>query len=329
MNMPLLPPLVSRGDVLAEVNGALGIITLNRPQALNALTLPMVRDIGLLLHHWQQHPSIQAVALLSEGGAPYPAAFCCGDDIHFLCRAAGDGEPGLKVFFDEQYALIERIHTYPKPTIALMDGISMGSGLGLGQGAKLRVLNERSQLSMQDPRHGVFSGAGGGFFLGQCPGATGEWLALTGQALGAGDAINLGLGDVFVLSTGWGALLQALKFDEQRSAEHVVATIMDRAELAPEPQWQSMRGVLDRCFGQVDLAAIQAELNAVGEPWAQKVLRQLCANSPLAMAVNLDWVRRARGMALVDVLKTECMLAKNCLDPIANTGALEGMRALI
>jgi len=329
--MNLIPELLSGGHVQAEVNGCLGLITLNRPEAMNALTLPMIRDLTRLLQHWHVHPAIQAVVLagrMREGKAP---AFCAGGDIRFFHRAALAGDPALGDFFTEEYALNHLIHHYAKPYIALMDGIVMGGGMGISQGAKLRVLNERSRLGMPEAHIGLFPDVGGGYFLGQCPGATGEWLALTGQSLGAGDAIHLGLGDVFVPEASWNGLLDVFWREAQHSAEHVIATVMERAELAPDPLWLERRAAIDDCFGASDLMAIVAALQTRGDPWSAKALQQMQANSPLAMAISLELVRRGRHLSLADDLRLERSLVHWCFEP-ASRGAhcetLEGIRAL-
>ena len=299
----LLPALQSGGQITAHINGVLGIITLNRADALNALSLAMVRDISTLLKAWAAAPAIQAVVLLGAGRPGKPAAFCAGGDIRFFHRAALAQDPALGDFFTEEYALNHLIHGYAKPCIALLDGIVMGGGMGLGQGARLRVLTEHSKLAMPETMIGLFPDVGGGWFLSQCPGYTGEWLALTGQTIGAGDAIELGLGDVFVKSSHLPANLEALRFGEQCSAEHVVATVMERVDLAPAADHINQRQRIDHHFGQVDVAAIFASLEASGDDWALATLATLRQRSPLMLAVTFAQVRRARKMGLADELR--------------------------
>lgn len=329
--MNLIPPLVSQGHVHAAVNGCLGLITLNRPQALNALTLPMIRDLDALLRHWEQHPGVQAVVVLGANREGKPPAFCAGGDIRFFHRAALEKDPSLGDFFTEEYALVHRIHQYPKPYIALMDGIVMGGGMGISQGARLRVVNEHSRLGMPECKIGLFPDVGGGWFLGQCPGHTGEWLALTGQAIGAGDGINLGLADVYVPSSGWADMLQALQHEDQPSAEHVVATVMERAELAPEPLWLHARPSIDRCFAAVDLVSLVDALERCGETWCGEALQAIQASSPTALAVSLELIRRARRLSLADDLRIERNLVHWCFAPAwegRHADTVEGIRAL-
>ncbi|WP_310386595.1 enoyl-CoA hydratase/isomerase family protein, partial [Roseateles sp.] len=152
MNSPVLqlPVLQSAGQLLAQTNGCLGLITLNRPEALNALSLAMIRDITVLLKTWALDPAIEAVVILGAGRPGKPAAFCAGGDIRFFHRAALAEDPALGDFFTEEYALNHLIHNFAKPYIALMDGVVMGGGMGISQGAKLRVLTEGSKLAMPE-----------------------------------------------------------------------------------------------------------------------------------------------------------------------------------
>ena len=328
---PPIPALQADGQITAQINGVLGVITLNRADALNALSLAMVRDITTLLKTWAAVPAIQAVLLLGEGRPGKSAAFCAGGDIRFFHRAALAQDPALDEFFTEEYALNHLIHGYAKPCIALLDGIVMGGGMGLGQGARLRVLTEHSKLAMPETAIGLFPDVGGGWFLGQCPGSMGEWLALTGQAIGAGDAIELGLGDVFVKSSYLPAIIEALRFGEQSSAEHVVATVMERVDLAPAADHLDQRQRINQHFGQPDVAAIFASLSAAGDDWALATLATLRKRSPLMLAVTLAQVRRARTMRLADELRMERGLVYHCfhLRPGAASETVEGIRALV
>ncbi|MFN5048662.1 enoyl-CoA hydratase/isomerase family protein [Roseateles sp.] len=330
----LIPALQSDGQILAEVNGCLGLITLNRANALNALSLAMIRDITSLLKHWAASPAIQAVVVLGAGREGKPAAFCAGGDIRFFHQSATAGTPeamaALEAFFTEEYALNHLIHHYPKPYVALMDGVVMGGGMGISQGSKLRVLTEHSKLAMPETHIGLFPDVGGGWFLGQCPGHAGEWLALTGQPIGAGDAIALGLGDVFVKSSELPAIVEAFRHGEQPSAEHVVAEVMERADLAPAPDYLDLRSRIDRHFSKPSVAEIMGSLAAADDAWAQDTLAVLKKRSPLMMAVTLEQLRRARKLSLAEDLRMERDLVHRCftLRPGAASETVEGIRAL-
>lgn len=326
----MIPSLQSEGQVLAEVNGCLGLITLNRPQALNALSLAMIRDMTALLTAWARDPAIQAVALMGAGREGKPAAFCAGGDIRFFHQAALAGDDALDAFFTEEYALNHLIHQFPKPFIALMDGVVMGGGMGISQGARLRVLTEHSKLAMPETNIGLFPDVGGGYFLSRCPGRSGEWLALTGQVIGAGDAIELGLGDVFVQSSELPAIVEAFRTGVQDSAEHVVATVMERVDLAPVAEHWNSRALINRHFSAASVPALFASLEADADPWAQHTLATLKQRSPLMMAVTLEQIRRAASMSLADDLRMERDLVHHCfhLRPGAASETVEGVRAL-
>jgi len=326
----LIPPLGADGLILAEVNGCLGLITLNRPQALNALSLAMIRDITALLRHWATRTEIQAVAVLGAGREGKPPAFCAGGDIRFFHQAAHASDPALGDFFTEEYRLNHLIHHYPKPYVALMDGIVMGGGMGITQGSKLRVLNERSKLAMPETGIGLFPDVGGGWFLGQCPGHIGEWLALTGHAITAGDAIEWGLGDVFVRAEQWPALIEDLRHGAQPSAEHVVATVMERADLAPVSAPKATMDRIDRHFGQPTVAAILDSLMSADDDWARETHATLLKRSPTMMAVTLELVRRGRKLSLANDLRLERDLVHHSfhLRGAARSDTVEGIRAL-
>ena len=194
---PILPTLCSEGQILAEINGCLGLIILNRPQALNALSLAMIRDMRTLLQAWAQDPAIEAVAVLGVGREGKPPAFCAGGDIRFFHAAAKAKDPALGDFFTEEYALNHEIHFFPKPYIALMDGIVMGGGMGISQGAKLRVLTERSKLAMPEAHIGLFPDVGGGVLLGPVPGLCRGVVGPQWSSPGGGGCHRAGLGRCF------------------------------------------------------------------------------------------------------------------------------------
>jgi enoyl-CoA hydratase/carnithine racemase len=172
-------------EILSEVRGQVGLITLNRPRALNALSLGMVRDLMRVLLAWQSDARVLAVAVRGSNKEGPFGAFCAGGDIRFLHQAGSQGNPQLEDFFTEEYALNHLIHHYGKPYIAFMDGIVMGGGMGISQGAVLRVVTERTKMAMPETAIGLFPDVGGGYFLSRCPGRVGEWLALTGDTIGA------------------------------------------------------------------------------------------------------------------------------------------------
>lgn len=321
---------MASGHVLADVRGQIGVITLNRAAALNALSLAMVRDITAALLAWRHDERIKAVLLRGAGREGKAPAFCAGGDIRFFHQAALAGDPTLEDFFTEEYSLNHLIHAYGKPTLVLMDGITMGGGMGLAQGASLRVVTEHSKLAMPETNIGLFPDVGGGWFLARCPGHVGEYLALTGHVLGAADAIAVGLADLFVPADQLPALLESLVDQPMENGEQVLAAARARARPVAGASLDAQRARIDRHFAHADVPAIAASLAADAHPWAAETLKVLRQRSPLMMAVTLEQVRRARGMSLDDELRMERGLVRHCfhLRPGAASETVEGIRAL-
>jgi enoyl-CoA hydratase/carnithine racemase len=329
MSLPL-PTLVSSGQVLAQQQGGVGVITLNRPGALHALSLPMVRDITALLLHWRHLSEVHTVLLQATVLPGKTAAFCAGGDIRFFHQAALAGDPTVEDFFTEEYTLNHLIHTYGKPVIALMDGITMGGGMGLAQGATLRVATERSVLAMPETLIGLFPDVGGGWFLAHCPGHVGEYLALTGRSLGAFDAMAVGLADVCVASSELQAVQATWAAQSPVSAEQALAVWHERAQPREPSMLLAEQAAIDPHFVHSSALAIVQSLEACASAWAQQVARELRQRSPLMLEVTLQQVRRERAMGLADALRQERGLVRHCLQlrPGAASETMEGIRAL-
>ena len=314
--------------VLTEVRGRIGCITLNRARALNALSLEMVRDIMAALLQWQNDPAVLAVALRGSNKEGVFGALCAGGDIRFLHQAGSTGNPQLEDFFTEEYALNHLIHHYPKPYIAFMDGIVMGGGMGISQGASARIVTERTKMAMPETAIGLFPDVGGGYFLSRCPGRAGEWLGLTGDAIGAGDAIALKLADGFVPSAELPALWDALaaqEFADSAAVQHWI----DARLGAAEAHVAGRQAEIDRFFALPTVTAIVTALEADGGDWAQATAATLRKRSPLMLHVVLEQVRRARGMGLAEDLRMERDMVRHCfyLRP-GQSETVEGIRAL-
>ncbi|WP_281915546.1 enoyl-CoA hydratase/isomerase family protein [Caldimonas thermodepolymerans] len=321
--------LHSGGHVLYHLAGDVGVITLNRAQALHALSLAMIRDLTAILRAWRDDPAVKAVFVRSALQEGKSVAFCAGGDIRFFHQAALAGNPQLDDFFTEEYALNHLIHTYPKPYIAWMDGIVMGGGMGISQGARLRIVTERTKMAMPETNIGLFPDVGGGWFLSRCPGHVGEYLALTGQVIGAGDAIAWGLADGYAPSDALGSFEAAIAAGHASDAD-VLRDLRGRLQSAPAPVLAAQRAAIDRHFAAPDVAAIMASLQQDDSAWAQETLAALRKRSPLMMCVTLEQVRRARSMSLADDLRMERDLVRNCfaLRPGAASETVEGIRAL-
>lgn len=315
-------------EVVTEVRGQAGCITLNRPKALNALSLGMVRDLMAALLAWQHDDKVLAVAIRGNGREGPFGAFCAGGDIRFLHAAGSTGNPQLEDFFTEEYALNHLIHTFGKPYIAFMDGIVMGGGMGISQGGTLRIVTERTKMAMPETAIGLFPDVGGGYFLSRCPGRVGEWLALTGDAIGAADAIDFGLADGFLPADQQAAVWDGLAlqtFADGAAVQQWVASKFVAAGACSV----SARGQIDHYFALDDAAAIVAALEQSDDEWACATAATLRKRSPLMLHVVLEQVRRARSMGLADDLRMERDMVRHCfyLRP-GQSETVEGIRAL-
>jgi enoyl-CoA hydratase/carnithine racemase len=315
--------------VLAERRRHVGVLTLNRPQALNALSLEMIRAVTAQLLAWRDDPQVGAVVLRGANRTGKPPAFCAGGDIRFFHQAALAGDPTLEDFFSEEYALNHLIHTLGMPLIAVMDGITMGGGMGLAQGAALRIVTEHAKLAMPETNIGLFPDVGGGWFLGRAPGRLGEFLGLTGHVANAADALAVDWADMAVSVARLDELMQALADATTAdgvgalSAANAFAMSAGPAPLAPH------REMIERVFAAPDLPAIVAALAAEEGEFAAQLSTALARRSPLMMAVTLQQIRRGRTLALADDLRMERGLVRHCfrLRPGASD-TLEGIRAL-
>lgn len=317
-------------SVLVETRRNIGIITLDRPQALNALTLGMVRRITAALLEWRDDAAIAAVLVRGNGRPGKPPAFCAGGDIRFFHLAALAGDPTLEDFFTEEYQLNHLIHNYPKPYVALMDGVVMGGGMGIAQGGRIRIVTEHSRLAMPETHIGLFPDVGGGYFLSRCPGAVGEYLALTGQVVGAADAIGWGLADAYIPSDQLPMLVEALGHQPVSNAAQVQAAVAALTQPLPPARLSVHRADIDRHFFQPDVPGIAASLQADRSEWAAATLATLRQRSPLMLAVALEQVRRARSMSLADELRMERDLVRHSfhLRGVTASDTVEGIRAL-
>jgi enoyl-CoA hydratase/carnithine racemase len=324
-------------NVVTERRGSAGLITLNRPKALNALSLQMVRDLTAALSAWRADPDVLVVAIRGSNKHGQPGTpealfggLCAGGDIRFFHTAALAGDPALDDFFTEEYRLNHLIQTYPKPFVAFMDGVVMGGGMGLCQGARLRIVTERALMAMPETNIGLFPDVGGGYFLSRCPGHVGEYLALTGNVIGAEEAIAYGLADVQKPAASLPALWDALGSAECATSAQVEAWIATQLIAATAGNTRAA-GPIDAYFSLLRVKHIVDALEAAKEDvWAQKTAAVLRKRSPLMLHVALEQIRRARSMDLADELRMERDMVHHCfyLRPGAASETAEGIRAL-
>lgn len=326
----------AQDEIHLTVCAGVGQISLNRPRALNALSLHMVRTLMQALLDWADDPQIHAVTLRGMSANGPFGVLCAGGDIRFLHQAAMTGDPRLEDFFSEEYALNYLIHRYPKPYIAFMDGVVMGGGMGISQGAGLRLVTERSKLAMPETAIGLFPDVGGGFFLGRVPGHIGTYLALTGEAICGAQAVALGLADLQVDSASLAAIWDDLAAWRWANVQELKQYLAQRYPLSQSAATTDNvvdldRAQIERYFNTTDIKRLMADLEASSTPWAARVAALLRRRSPLMLHVVLELLRRARGLDLAEELRLERSLVRHCfgLRLGAESETVEGIRALV
>lgn len=303
-------------DVLLETRGPLRLVTLHRPRALNALNLGMIRVLHPQLEAWATSPDVRAVVIRGAG----EKAFCAGGDVRAVHESlarekAGEGDGRLgRDFFREEYRLNHLIHTFPKPFIALVDGICMGGGVGLSVHGSHRVVTERLVLAMPETAIGIFPDVGGGWFLPRCPGELGTYLGLTGARCGAADALHVGYATHHVPAARLPALLDALEVADFRGeARAVVDGVLARfAEPAGTPPLEAMEEAIQRCFAHARVEDVLQALVREGSAWAADVRATLTRMSPFGLKVTLALLRRGRALSYPEVVTLEYRLARAC-----------------
>jgi enoyl-CoA hydratase len=304
-------------EVLFSRDGVAGIVTLNRLKALNALTLGMVRAIHPQLKAWAADDGVKVVVIEGAG----EKAFCAGGDIRALHDWGKAGDRSVIDFYREEYRLNVYIKNYPKPYVALMDGIDMGGGVGVSVNGSHRVATERLTFAMPETGIGLFPDVGGTYFLPRCPGEIGLFLALTGKRLKAADAIHAGIADVFVPAEKLGALKAKLAGGEEADI-----ALKAFAADAGAPSLAAARVDIDEHFSKGSVPGIVASLKADGGEWASEVLATLAAKSPTSLLVTYRQVREGAKLSFGDCMKLEFRLTNRFM---RGHDFYEGVRAII
>jgi len=314
--------------VSTAVQGGVAYLTLSRPQALNALSLDMIRALTDALRVWEQDAAVHAVVVAGAGGK----AFCAGGDIRWFHHAHHAGDPLLDQFFVEEYALNYLIHRYSKPYIALMDGVVMGGGMGISQGARLRIVTDRTKMAMPETNIGLFPDVGGGWFLARTPGHIGEYLGLTGVVIHAADALYAKLADAYLPANAVAemvASLQAQTFGDGADVlAHIASFTQQHAGACTPQESQLARQAeqIDALFGRGSVPEMLAAVSDAEGDWAAQTAATLRSRSPLMLCVTLEQIRRARTMSLEDELRMELDMMH---DVFRHGDGIEGIRALV
>ncbi|MBL1287556.1 enoyl-CoA hydratase/isomerase family protein [Streptomyces sp. For3] len=307
--------------VLLHTEGHILHITLNRPRALNALTHTMVRGIDEALTVAADDDAVTAVVIAGAG----ERGLCAGGDIRSIYEDARAGRRASVDFWRDEYRLNARIARFPKPYVALMDGIVMGGGVGVSAHGDVRVVTERSRVAMPETGIGFVPDVGGTYLLAAAPGELGTHLALTGRAVGAADALLCGLADHFVPSGRLADLTSALA--AAGTPDEVTATVRRYATDAPDGELAGHREWIDACYAADTVEEIIDRLVDSGVPAAKETAAELLTASPTALKVTLAAVRRTKRLGSLEAaLDQEFRVSCHAF---AGHDLVEGVRARI
>lgn len=315
-------------ELLTSAFSGLARITLNRPEALHALNTAMCVAMIEALVAWRDDDRIRAVLIDHEPGT---RGFCAGGDIRMLAESGkGDGKAAREFFFTE-YRLNHLLFTYPKPIAAIMDGVTMGGGVGISMPAKFRIATENTTYAMPETGIGLFPDVGGGWYLPRKPGQVGMWLALTGARLKAADCLAAGIATHFVESTALDSVrVQVVTAAGAKNADAALAKMLGELHEdtgAPKELTPENRARIDRIFALDSVEAIVAALETDGSDWAKAQLKTLSTKSPQTLKVAFRQLREgAKMQSFADEMRQEYAIGARV---VQRHDFLEGVRALI
>lgn len=314
------------GEILRERRGGLAVATLNRPKALNTLTLGMYRTLDPELVAWGTDPAIRAVLIRGAGDR----AFCAGGDVRAIYEAGRGQTAGLTAdFFREEYCLIQRVYRFPKPYVALLSGITMGGGAGVSIHGSHRVATERFVLAMPETAIGLFPDIGATAFLNRCPGRIGRYLGLTGARIKAADALYCGLVTHYVPGERLAALTDALAGLAWRGGEErsqVDGVLADFSEAAGPAPLAELRPAIDRCFAPDTVEGIIAALEREQAEWARAALASIAKASPTSLKITLHQLQVGARFDVEEALQLEYRMTQHVMQ---RPDFFEGVRALL
>jgi enoyl-CoA hydratase/carnithine racemase len=303
-------------DIHFAVEQGLARVTLNRPDALNALTLEMCLALDEKLDRWQDDPAVRAVLIRGQGSR----AFCAGGDIRKLYREGRAGSDYPRRFYRAEYRLNARLHRFRKPYVAFLDGIVMGGGVGVSVHGRHRIATENTVFAMPETGIGLFPDVGGSYFLSRLPGAIGMYLGLTGARLGAADAIYCGIAQAFVPASAWDG------FAAELAEGGVTEAIVDFGRSAGAPPLAEHRAIMDRCFDRNSVEEIMAALAAEHDAFAVETLATLHLKSPTSLKITHRQIAAGRGLDFEACMRMEWRLVNRVIE---GHDFYEGTRAAV
>ncbi len=316
--------LVEEGDLIVRREGAAGVIRLNRPKAINAMTLEMSEGIDAALDRFETDPDVAVIVLEGSG----ERGLCAGGDIRGLWESSREGGDLGARFWRQEYVMNARIAKYPKPYVAFMDGLVMGGGVGLSGHASHRVVTDRTKLAMPEVGLGFFPDVGGTWLLSRSPGEIGTYFGLTGQTMNGPDAIHAKFADAVVPAAKWPELREALtKVRSGATAAEVSKLISSFATGDAAGPVAAKEPMIDALFGFDRMEDILAALARDGSEFAKATLKTLNEKSPRGMVVTLKLLRLARKTSSLE----ECLVReyRAALEVFRSDDFREGVRAAV
>lgn len=314
-------------EVLLEVKNKVGVITLNRPKALNALNLNMIRDIYPVLKEWEADPAVSLVLIKGAGDR----AFCAGGDVRAVAEAGKKGDDLTKLFFKEEYMLNYAIGTLKTPYVAFINGITMGGGVGLSVHGHFRVATERTVFAMPETAIGLFPDVGGGYMLPRMKGKLGLYLALTGHRLKGCDIKHAGVATHFVTSeklTDLESALLNLPDPQMNTVQNVLDNYDEMCSDEEQKEFVLEKHIhqINSCFDKPTIEEILQALRDDGSDWAMKQVETLHKMSPTSLKITLRQLQEGQNLSLSDCLKMEYRLTQRCME---DNDFYEGIRAVL
>ncbi|SLN44590.1 enoyl-CoA hydratase/isomerase family protein [Oceanibacterium hippocampi] len=315
---------MSDDELLVEARGGLRLVTLNRPEALNALTHGMCLELDRLLAAWESDPAVGAVLLKGAG----ERAFCAGGDIRKLYDEGRHGGRYPYDFYHDEYRLNARVHHFPKPYIAVLDGIVMGGGVGISMPGPHRIVTENTLFAMPECGIGLFPDVGGSHFLPRLPGRVGLWLGLTGARIKAADCIAAGIGTSHLPAAKLGHLedaLAALSYEPGApdGVGPAIEVLSEPPEMVP---LAAIRDEIDACFDGPDVESVLAALKASPSDWAAKAAAAIERNSPTSLKVAFRQYHEGAKRDFEACMRMEWRMVNRI---IAGRDFYEGTRAVV
>jgi len=311
-------------EELQGIGGAIGLVTLNRPEALNALSYEMIYALKEQLIIWEEVFYIKAVLVRST----MDSIFSVGGDIKKVYEVKQTGEADLARFFRDEYQMNAHIHHYKKPYISFLNGLTMGGGVGITLHGSHRIAAENFQFSMPEVGIGFFPDIGSSYLLSRCPGETGIYLGLTGNRINTTDSLSLGLVDYHLRAEDFDELLSDLCNTDFGDNEHeTINNVINKYKLPPIPApIESVRKKIDSLFSKNTMEKIILALQAHSDEWAVGILRTLETHSPSSLKITLKAIQEAKSLNFDDCIKMEYRITNRLLE---QHDFFEGIRALL